>query len=99
MPKGRSTTGEQRDNCSTSLPKNSFTCWLGTNKGDQFCLNTETGVYTRKYQPAYLLSPPPPPYQSFPNFQMPPIQQPQGLVVHPKAVRVPKKDKWAHILP
>ena len=27
------------------------------------------------------------------------IQHPQRVVVRSKAVRVPKKDKWAHILP
>ena len=31
--------------------------------------------------------------------QMFPIQQPQGVVVGYKNVRVPKKDKWAHMLP
>ena len=28
-----------------------------------------------------------------------PLVQPRGAVVRPKAIHVPKKQKWAHILP
>ena len=71
-----------------------FPQWLGTGNVDDIPLKIQTSAYTREYQPAHLLS-----LCGNPRPPLPQTLQPQGAVIMSKTVQMPKKEKWAFILP